>query len=128
MTQSTWLHTLNQLLLKNIKSNTFTNADLAEQMYMSERAFYRKIRQETGYTPNHYIRRIRLQTAKELLVSGEYENVKEVANQVGFAKVSYFSQLFEQTFGKRPANLLKKAKNWQIWVAFWQIWGLQVFG
>ncbi|MFK7933901.1 MAG: helix-turn-helix transcriptional regulator, partial [Saprospiraceae bacterium] len=106
MAKKTWLEKLNELLVDNIKDPNLTNADLAEQLLMSERAFYRKVKEETGYSPNHYLRKIRLQTARQLLLSGKFLQVQEVAHQVGFRKVSYFSQLFEKTFGKKPIEYL----------------------
>ncbi|MFK7932824.1 MAG: helix-turn-helix transcriptional regulator [Saprospiraceae bacterium] len=104
-----WLRTLNNFLLHNIHNAELTNTELAEQMYMSERVFYRKLKEETGYTPNHYIRKVRLETARQMLLSGHYNRVKEVAHAVGFGKVSYFSELFQRMFGERPAEFMGRA-------------------
>lgn len=103
---NSWTKTLNQLLLENLEEPELTNSTLAHRMYMSERAFYRKVKETTGLTPNHYVRVIRLKRAKQLLQSGQYSQVKEVARRVGFLKTSYFSQLFEKAYGQRPSEII----------------------
>lgn len=106
MLTNSWTKQLNQLLLKNLHKTELTNASIARQMYMSERAFYNKVKKITGLTPNHYIRAYRLRVAKQLLESGRVRQVKQVAQQVGFTKASYFSQLFEKAYGERPVSFL----------------------
>ncbi|MFK7936998.1 MAG: hypothetical protein AB8G22_26015, partial [Saprospiraceae bacterium] len=41
MAKKTWLEQLDELLADNIKDPNLTNADLAEKLLMSKRAFYR---------------------------------------------------------------------------------------
>lgn len=102
-----WLEKLNQLILDNLSNTVLTNTWLAKQLLISERSFYRNIVERTEQTPNHYIRSIRLQKAKELLQSGAFETIKEVSSQVGFKKSIYFSRLFKEEFGVYPVDILK---------------------
>lgn len=62
----------------------------------------RTFSQETGMTIPQYLRRIRMETAAELLKTGRY-NVTEVALEVGYNSLSHFSQAFCQTMGSCPA-------------------------
>jgi transcriptional regulator GlxA family with amidase domain len=103
---NSWTKNLNQLLLENLEETELTNSTLANLMYMSERAFYQKVKETTGMTPNRYVRIIRLKRAKQLLQSGQYSQVKEVARRVGFIKTSYFSQLYEKAYGQRPSQII----------------------
>lgn len=103
---NSWTKNLHQILLENLEEPELTNSTLAQLMYMSERAFYKKVKETTGLTPNHYVRIIRLQRAKQLLQSGQCSQVKEVARRVGFLKTSYFSQLFKKAYGQRPSDML----------------------
>ena len=75
-------------------------------MRMSERQFYRCVEDFFGESPNNYIRRVRLEKASEMVNSGEYNTVKEIAMRVGFRKVSYFSKLFKDKEGVAPSTLL----------------------
>lgn len=101
-----WMEKFSEVLKKHISNPEINNALLASEMNMSERQFYRTLERETGMTPNHYIRECRMEIAAELLRSGEYRTVKEIAMRVGFIKVSYFSKLFYESEGVRPSELL----------------------
>jgi len=102
-----WMNTLTQTIRQNLDDPYLTNAKLAELIGQSERQLYRRVELFTGMSPNHYIREIRLQRAAELLKSGKFMTVKEVAMRVGFIKVSYFSKIFEEKNGQRPSQILK---------------------
>ena len=102
-----WMETLTQQIVENLQNPNLTNAQLADMSGMSERQFYRRVELFTGMSPNHYIRDIRLQKASELLKTGDFQTVKEVAMRVGFLKVSYFSKLFEEREGQRPIDIIK---------------------
>jgi len=101
---------LTQVIEQNLTNPFLTNAELASMIGMSERQFYRKVELMTGRSPNHYLRDVRLDKAVELLSSGNFSTVKEVAMRVGFIKVSYFSKLYENREGHRPKDILKKQK------------------
>ena len=62
---------------------------------------YRKTKALTGYSPNEYIRNIRLKTARDLL-SGTEHTVSEVAYSVGFTSPSYFAKCYKEYFGESP--------------------------
>jgi len=56
---------------------------------------------QTGQTITHYLRRLRMEKAADLLRSGEY-NVTEAALEVGYNSLSHFSATFHETFGCCP--------------------------
>lgn len=72
-------------------------------LHLGRTIFYKKVRGTTGYTPNEYIRVIRLRKAAELLKEGE-KNVSEVAYAVGFDNPYYFSKCFKEQFGMPPSQ------------------------
>lgn len=76
---------------------------VAELLRMGRTVFYKKVRGTTGYTPNEYIRVVRLKKAAELLREGE-KNVSEVAYEVGFDTPYYFSKCFKEQFGVPPSQ------------------------
>lgn len=103
-----WLNQLDKVIRQNLKSPYLSNAFLADQLALSERQFYRKVKESSGASPNVYLRQVKLDVAKEYLLSKKYKTVASVASAVGFLRADYFSKLFEERFGKRPADLLKK--------------------
>ena len=77
--------------------------EIRSAMLLGRTIFYKKVRGTTGYTPNEYIRVIRLRKAAELLKEGE-KNVSEVAYAVGFDNPYYFSKCFKEQFGMPPSQ------------------------
>ena len=76
---------------------------VAGLLHLGRTIFYKKVRGTTGYTPNEYIRVIRLKKAAELLKESE-KNVSEVAYAVGFDNPYYFSKCFKEQFGMPPSQ------------------------
>lgn len=56
-----------------------------------------------GISPKRYVIYQRLSMAKNILDSGEYASVSEVAHSVGFEDALYFSKLFSKHFGIPPS-------------------------
>lgn len=96
-----------KIIEDQISNPYITNAELARMCNMSERSFYLKTESLTGMSPRHYLRCLRLERAKELINSGEFQTVKEIALRVGFLKVSYFSDLYYESEGARPVQILR---------------------
>ena len=103
-----WLSLLHHFLDQQLSKADLSNVQLAENMQLSERQFYRRIRTLTGYTPNQYFTKYRMKKAYDYLKSGQYHTVKEVAYLVGYKKDSYFSKLFKQEFKESPLDLLRR--------------------
>lgn len=78
----------------------------AQKVGMSQAQLYRKLHALTEYTPNEFIRHMRLLRAKELLRQ-KVGNVAEVAYQVGFNNLSYFAKCFKTKFAVSPSDFLK---------------------
>ncbi|MCB0552826.1 MAG: helix-turn-helix transcriptional regulator [Phaeodactylibacter sp.] len=102
--QQKWLQEVDRYLRDNLDNHNVVVADIAFAMCMSERNFYRKLKKLTGITPNQYIQAFRLNSAFELLNSGQVDTVKELAGRVGFYHTDYFSRLFEACYGRRPVE------------------------
>lgn len=97
---------LKQTISANLSDPSLVAADLAAHLYMSERQFFRLVKNLTDKTPNLFLREMRLAKAKTLIQSGRFFRLKEIAIQVGYKRVDYFSNLYEQRFGVRPIDLI----------------------
>ena len=73
----------------------------AELCGMSEVNFRRLFREYTQRSPIEYRNGIRLENARILLQSGEY-NVSEAAEAVGFSNLSFFIRLYKKKYGYTP--------------------------
>ena len=82
-------------------SEPLTVADLAEQVSLSPSAFAHLFREVTGRSPYQFVKEIRLDKARELLIDGQL-TVARVAQAVGYASVSHFISEFRGRFGVTP--------------------------
>ncbi len=80
---------------------------LAASLNLSRSQLYRKVKALTGQTVNEFIRKIRLQRAKQILEKGQ-SNVSEACYHVGFTSPSYFSKCFKAHFGVLPTEIKTK--------------------
>jgi signal transduction histidine kinase/DNA-binding response OmpR family regulator len=97
---------LRQFVEQRIKDSTLAVGVLADHLAMSERQLYRYLGEVSGFTPANFIKEVRLQHAFQLLQQGKVSKVAELAVRVGFDNPAYFSKVFFQRFGKRPAEML----------------------
>lgn len=75
--------------------------DVAKELPMGYSRFRKTFKAYTGTSPNQYLLNLRLDKAKELLVSTNL-TVGEIAYQTGFESIFYFSRLFKQKNGNAP--------------------------
>ena len=64
-----------------------------------------------GVSPKKYILRKRLTQAKNILDSGDYIHVYDVASSVGFTDPLYFSKVFKEAYGYYPSASTDKEKK-----------------
>jgi transcriptional regulator GlxA family with amidase domain len=84
----------------------FTVGQALGQLGLSERSLHRKFKQLTGLTPAAYLRELRLERARELLLAGKAASVEAVALAVGFEDPYYFARIFHKRYGQRASDLL----------------------
>lgn len=101
--ESGFLAEMHASLLSHLSDSEFGIPQLCESMGISRAQLYRKVKEATDHSPSHYIRRLRLQKARELLQSSDL-NISEIAYEVGFKDLSYFSRSFSQEYGFSPSE------------------------
>ncbi|MBP1962229.1 response regulator [Paenibacillus aceris] len=87
-------------------ADDMTLADLADKVYISRNHLSIIFKNMTGETFNTYLTRVRIEKARELLLERNML-VYEVAEQVGYKNVPYFSTLFKKFTGMNPTELIK---------------------
>lgn len=100
---SLFVKRLDSIVYSRLGEQDLSADKVAGLLHLGRTIFYKKVRGTTGYTPNEYIRVIRLRKAAELLKEGE-KNVSEVAYAVGFDNPYYFSKCFKEQFGMPPSQ------------------------
>lgn len=81
---------------------------IAQNMYLSSVYISKIFKEETGESPISYLIKIRLEKAKEMLVSADYDSIKKIANLVGYEDAYHFSKLFKKYYGVSPLHFRKE--------------------
>ena len=85
-------------------------ADVAGAVGITQSYLSRLFRQKTGSSFVESLRDIRIERAKELLIDRSLR-VNEIARQVGFRDMSYFSTQFRRCVGVSPSAYLKGERS-----------------
>lgn len=106
-----WLETLESTALKSLSDPKMGMDLLAEKLNLSRSSLHRRIKSETGLTPNMYLREIRLQEARRLFENKLVMTVGEAGQQVGMQKRAYFSKLYQERFGRLPSSYFEDSSS-----------------
>lgn len=101
--EKAFMDQLKQYLEVNFKDSNLSVPHISRAMGISESQFRRKLKSISSYSPNEYLRKFRLHKAAHLL-SKKKVTVSEVAFQVGFESLSYFSKAFQSEFKVLPSD------------------------
>ncbi|MFZ5519154.1 MAG: hybrid sensor histidine kinase/response regulator transcription factor [Candidatus Zhuqueibacterota bacterium] len=93
------------LIEENIADPEFGAEEFSRRIGLSRSQLHRKLHALTGQSTTEFIRSIRLRRAASLLKQG-YGNISEIAFEVGFNHLSYFSQCFRKEFGVNPSEYI----------------------
>ncbi len=89
---------------------SLTLQSLAEQLNYSVRHLAVSFKQQIGVSPIEYLIRIRISHACKLLIETD-ASLREIAAQVGYPDVYYFSRIFKKQTGLSPARYQKKERQ-----------------
>lgn len=106
-----WLETLENIALKSLSDPKMGMDLLAEKLNLSRSSLHRRIKTETGLTPNMYLREVRLQEARRLIENKLVMTVAEAGQQVGLQKRAYFSKLYLERFGRLPSSYFEDSSS-----------------
>lgn len=87
----------------HLSESNFDVDGLCKALGISRTNLHRKLKALTGTSATEFIRKIRLQRAAQLVQQNTL-TVSEIAYQVGFESLSYFSKSFQEEFGMSPSE------------------------
>lgn len=92
-----------KIIEENILNTDFGVEQFCDAMAMSRPTMHRKLKAIADQNTTEFIRNYRLQKAANLL-KNRAGTVSEIAYQVGFDNLSYFSKSFHEKFGAMPSE------------------------
>ncbi len=109
LSEKDFLTSLNELLLKDIKSKNNLD-ELAKNLYISKSTLDKRIRKLTNKNISQYIREFKIQYAMKLIDLGE-RNIQFLVDQTGFGSFSYFSTSFKLYLDMTPREYIKSIQS-----------------
>lgn len=101
------LENIQQLIDNHYQDSQFNYTRLCQITDISRSHLYRLFKQAGLPPPSIYIRDVRLEKAKSLLLATDL-TVSEIAFKVGYKSLAYFSNVFTQVYGLSPTALREK--------------------
>lgn len=105
-----FLQKLIQIIEKNLSDPEFTIEQLEKETDMGHVQLYRKLKALTNQAPGEFLRDFRLKKAA-LLLTQKKGNVSQVAFEVGFNSVSYFTRSFRQMYNMTPTEFIEQSQK-----------------
>ncbi len=102
-----FLQKLKKEIQVNLVDEDFSVEILSEKMNQSRSNLHRRVSSLTGETPSSMIRRLRIESAAQLLAQGA-GTVSEVAYSCGFRSVAHFSRVFREHYKTTPSQYAAK--------------------
>ncbi len=104
-----WLERIERLIDVTLDSKISLN-EYSAKLGLSARQIERIIKQRHKMSFSHYLRKKRMDVAKNLL-SSPFNSIKSIANSLGYDDVSHFCRLFRESTGMTPGAFAKLAKK-----------------
>ncbi|MBB3841519.1 DNA-binding response OmpR family regulator/two-component sensor histidine kinase, partial [Runella defluvii] len=98
-----FIERIRSVIEAHLSESNFDVEGLCKELKISRTNLHRKLKALTGTSATEFIRKIRLQRAAQL-AQKETMTVSEIAYQVGFESLSYFSKSFQEEFGMLPSE------------------------
>lgn len=98
-----------KVYMENHFEEQMTLAQAAETLGVSQSHLSREFVKHTGDQAVHYLTRIRLEQAAEMLNSTDM-NIEEISRRCGFSDGNYFSKVFKKYMRVSPGQFRKQAK------------------
>ncbi len=95
------------LYMQHHMAENITVEELADLIYVSKSYLSRQFKQETGMSLIEYLRLIRINAAKRLLVSTD-TTIEEISSIIGYNSSKYFSRAFKACTGMAPSDFKKR--------------------
>jgi AraC-like DNA-binding protein len=94
-------------------------AQAAREACLSEFHFHRLFRATFGQTPHHFLTRLRMDRARQMLASER--TVTEVCFEVGYESLGSFSSKFRAQFGRSPVEFQREIRRIFGYNAPWRV-------
>lgn len=108
-----FLDRVTECILDGVADQGFSVETLASTLAVSQKTLGRRLKEANGQSPASFIRSVRLNFARNLILLDQYNTVAEVAHASGFSSASNFAKRYRQEFGETPSKSINLLRNIQ---------------
>lgn len=97
-------------MLSYLQEHCFTEiswTEVAETFLLTQRTLFRRIKETTGMTPENYLKRLRLVSARVKIKNTE-TSITDIAFMCGFSNSNHFTTSYKHVFGVTPSQERKR--------------------
>ncbi len=102
--EDNFVRKVREMVEAHLDDPEFSIENISDSIFLSRTQVHRKLKALTGMPTGHFIHSVRLRHALHLLQTTD-KSVTEVAMDVGFKDLAYFSRVFAAEFGKAPSEM-----------------------
>lgn len=98
------------MMLGYLQEHCFTEinwAHIADEFSLPQRTLFRRIKETTGMTPENYLKRLRLVSARMEIKNTE-ASITDISYMCGFSNSNHFTTSYKKVFGLTPSEERKK--------------------
>jgi signal transduction histidine kinase/DNA-binding response OmpR family regulator len=110
--EDTFIIRLREIIIGSMNEQNFGVLELCKKVGMSRTPLHNKIKALTGHSTSHFIMKVRIQQATQLLRTSEL-NISQVAFKVGVESLPYFTKIFTKEMGLSPSKYREKSQREQ---------------
>ena len=108
-TYSKLLQDVTEFICKNI-NRKYSMPELAKECGYNQDFLYRMIKKETGLTAIQFVKKVKYDQARKMIQHTEL-SLSEIAWNLGFGSLQYFSRFFHEHAGISPSDYMEKVRN-----------------
>lgn len=97
-----------EFFAQHVQEENIGVLDLCNHLRISRRTLQYSFEDVLGMTPLNYVRSVRLNTARKLLMSSPQETIQGAALDAGFSHLGRFSKYYQEFFGELPSQTVSR--------------------
>lgn len=97
-----------EFFARHVQDEDIGVLDLCNHLRISRRTLQYSFEDVLGMTPLNYVRTVRLNTARKLLMSSPQESIQGAALDAGFNHLGRFSKYYQEFFGELPSQTVSR--------------------
>ena len=100
-----------ELLFDNFSNEEFGVLEMCNHLKVSRRTLQYSFESVMGMSPSNYVRTVRLNVARKLMLLSPHDKIQGAALDAGFSHLGRFSKYYQDFFGELPSQTVGRVAN-----------------